>query len=63
MQTMQKCMQADVKVEGKDFSQGCIWNTQGADNSPEATTSAKIENTDLQTQSASGKYNLREGGT
>lgn len=60
---MQKCLQADPKVKGKDFSQGCIWNTQDADKSPETTTSAKIENTDLQTQSASGTYNLKERDT
>lgn len=56
---MQKCLQADPKVKGKEFSQGCVWNTQDADDSPETTTSAKIENADLQTQSASGKYNLK----
>lgn len=56
---MQKCLQADPEVEGQEFSQGCVWNTQDADNSPETTTSAKAENADLQTQSASGKYNLK----
>lgn len=60
---MQKCLQADPKVKRKDFSQGCVWNTQDADNSPKTTTSAKTENIDLQTQSATGKYNLGEGST
>lgn len=56
---MQKRLQADPKVKEKEFSQGCVWNTHDADDSPETTTSAKIENADLQTQSASGKYNLK----
>lgn len=60
---MQKCLQADPKVKGKDFSRGCIRNTQDADNSPETSPYAKIEHTDLQTQSASGNFKLRKRGT
>lgn len=42
---MQKSLQADPKVKGKDSPKN-VWNTQNADNSPEMTTSAKTENTD-----------------
>lgn len=56
-----------LKWRGK-ISPKNVWNTQIADNSPEMIPSAKTENTDwtywiLQTQSDSGRYNLRERGT
>lgn len=59
---MQKCLQENPEVKGKDFSQGCVWNTQEAENSPETCPPAKTEHIDLQTQSASGNYKLRKRG-